>query len=125
MTKTVHGTVHGNTIQLDQNLGVADGQQVEVELKFIEPGKIGAKESCAQPVRWPTILTGMRSLSKSSSPARSSDGLRERLNDAPRGYQHLLGTHAPFCWSGPSLLPIRWRNCHVDGGFGRTIRRSL
>ena len=39
MIKTVHGTVHGNTIQLDQDLSVADGQQVEVELKFIEPDK--------------------------------------------------------------------------------------
>ncbi len=39
MTQTVHGKVHGNTIQLDQDLGVAGGQQVEVELKFIEPDK--------------------------------------------------------------------------------------
>jgi hypothetical protein len=39
MTKTVRGTVHGNTIRLDEDLGVADGQQVEVELRIIEPTK--------------------------------------------------------------------------------------
>jgi citrate lyase beta subunit len=39
MTQTVHGTVHHNTIRLDEDLGVADGQQVEVELKIIEATK--------------------------------------------------------------------------------------
>jgi hypothetical protein len=35
MMKTVHGTVHGRTIQLDQDLGVADGQEVEIQVKLI------------------------------------------------------------------------------------------
>jgi hypothetical protein len=39
MPQTVHGTVHQNTIRLDEDLGVADGQQVEVELKIIEATK--------------------------------------------------------------------------------------
>ena len=29
MTKTLHGKVHGKMIELDEDLGVADGQQVE------------------------------------------------------------------------------------------------
>ena len=33
MTKTIHGTVHGRTIELDEDLGVAEGQQVEVQVK--------------------------------------------------------------------------------------------
>ena len=33
--KTVHGTVHGRTIQLDEDLGVAEGQVVEIQVKLI------------------------------------------------------------------------------------------
>jgi hypothetical protein len=35
MTKTVQGTIHGKTIELTQDLGMADGQQVEVVVKTI------------------------------------------------------------------------------------------
>ena len=31
MTKTVHGKVHGKTIELDEDPGVAEGQEVEIE----------------------------------------------------------------------------------------------
>ena len=31
-TRTIHGKVHGRTIQLDEDLGVADGQEVEVQI---------------------------------------------------------------------------------------------
>lgn len=41
MTKTVHGRVHGNTIELDENLGVAEGQQVEVQVTIIETPQPG------------------------------------------------------------------------------------
>jgi len=34
MTKTVHGVVHGRTIELDEDLGVSEGQEVEVQIKF-------------------------------------------------------------------------------------------
>ena len=37
MTKIVHGTVHGKTIELDEDLGVAEGQAVEVQVKLVEP----------------------------------------------------------------------------------------
>jgi hypothetical protein len=36
MTKTVHGRVHGNTIELEENLGVAEGQKVEVRVITID-----------------------------------------------------------------------------------------
>ena len=39
MTKTVHGTVHGKTIELDEDLGVAEGQQVEVQVRVIPPAR--------------------------------------------------------------------------------------
>jgi formate dehydrogenase assembly factor FdhD len=35
MTKTIHGVVHGKTIELDEDLGVAEGQEVEVQVKVI------------------------------------------------------------------------------------------
>lgn len=35
MSKTLHGKVHGRTIQLDEDLGIADGQEVEVQVKVI------------------------------------------------------------------------------------------
>src|SRR5262249_19710871 len=43
MTKTVHGRVHnGKTIELDEDLGVAEGQEVEVQVKLISPGQSSA-----------------------------------------------------------------------------------
>jgi hypothetical protein len=38
MTKTVQGIIHGKTIELTQDLGMADGQEVEVVVTTI-PGK--------------------------------------------------------------------------------------
>jgi hypothetical protein len=35
MTKTVHGVVHGKTIELDEDLGVFEGQEVEVQVKLV------------------------------------------------------------------------------------------
>ncbi len=35
MVKTVQGTVHGRTIELDEELGVAEGQVVEVQVKVV------------------------------------------------------------------------------------------
>ena len=35
MNKTLHGKVHGKTIELDEDLGVAEGQEVEVQVTVI------------------------------------------------------------------------------------------
>jgi hypothetical protein len=37
MTRTIHGIVHGRTIELDENLGVCEGQSVEVQVKVPRP----------------------------------------------------------------------------------------
>ena len=34
MTKTVRGTIHGKTIELTQDLGLTDGDQVEVTVRL-------------------------------------------------------------------------------------------
>ena len=39
MTKTIHGKVHGKTIELDEDLGVAEGQEVDVQVTIVEPPK--------------------------------------------------------------------------------------
>ncbi len=39
MTKTVHGKVRGNIIELDEDLGVAEGQEVEVQVKVLPSTK--------------------------------------------------------------------------------------
>ncbi len=35
MTRTAHGKIHGKTIELDEDLGVAEGQEVEVQVTMI------------------------------------------------------------------------------------------
>ena len=39
MTKTLHGRVHGRTIELDEDPGVAEGQEVEVQMKVVPPAQ--------------------------------------------------------------------------------------
>jgi hypothetical protein len=39
MTRTQHGKVHGRTIELDEDLGVAEGQGVEVQVNVVQPTK--------------------------------------------------------------------------------------
>lgn len=41
MTKTMHRKVHGRTIQLDEDPGVAEGQEVEVQVRALpKPGRV-------------------------------------------------------------------------------------
>lgn len=37
MSRPIHGTVHGRTIRLDEDPGVAEGQSVEVEITIVAP----------------------------------------------------------------------------------------
>jgi hypothetical protein len=37
MSRTIHGKAHGNMIELDEDLGVSDGQAVEVQITVIGP----------------------------------------------------------------------------------------
>jgi hypothetical protein len=39
MTKTIHGTIHGKIIELDEDLGVAEGLAVEVQVTVIQPSR--------------------------------------------------------------------------------------
>jgi hypothetical protein len=37
MTKIIHGVVHGKTIALEEDLGLAEGQAVELTIRTVEP----------------------------------------------------------------------------------------
>lgn len=39
MTKTLRGVVRGKMIELDQDLGVVDGQEVEIQVTMLRPKK--------------------------------------------------------------------------------------
>jgi hypothetical protein len=63
MTKTLHGKVHGKTIELDEDLGVADGQEVEIQVKVIskatrKPGEgfVRTEGALADDDEWDNIM---------------------------------------------------------------------
>jgi len=37
MTKTLRGTVHGKNIELNEDPGVAEGQEVELQMRVVPP----------------------------------------------------------------------------------------
>lgn len=37
MTKTIHGRIHGRTIEMDEALDLADGEEVEVTVRRARP----------------------------------------------------------------------------------------
>lgn len=39
MNKTFHGTVHGRTILIDEDLGMPEGQKIEVQVKLPQPAR--------------------------------------------------------------------------------------
>jgi hypothetical protein len=62
MTKTTHGKVHGKIIELDEDLGVAEGQEVEVQVRIVEParkwgeGILRTAGALADDSEWDTIM---------------------------------------------------------------------
>jgi hypothetical protein len=63
MTRTIHGRVHGKTIELDEDPGVADGQEVEVQVKVIsrssrQPGEgfLRTEGALADDTEWDAIM---------------------------------------------------------------------
>ena len=63
MTRTMHGKVRGKTIELDEDLGVAEGQEVEVQVKLIpkvarKPGEgfLRTEGALADDPEWDSIM---------------------------------------------------------------------
>jgi hypothetical protein len=63
MTKTIHGKVHGRTIELQEDPGVAEGEEVEVQMKVIpktrrKPGEgfLRTEGALADDTEWDAIM---------------------------------------------------------------------
>lgn len=62
MTKTMYGKVRGKTIEFEEDLGVADGQEVEVEIKLTFPerkwgdGVLRTAGALAEDPHWDAIM---------------------------------------------------------------------
>ena len=63
MTKTTHGKVRGRTIELDEDLGVAEGQEVEVQVRVLPkadrtPGEgfLRTEGALADDAAWDVIM---------------------------------------------------------------------
>jgi hypothetical protein len=63
MTRKIHGKVHGKTIALDEDLGVADGQAVEVQIRVIlktgrKPGEgfMRTEGALADDTEWDAVM---------------------------------------------------------------------
>ena len=62
MTKTIHGKIHGKTIELDEDLGAPDGQEVQVQVTIVQParkwgeGILRTAGALADGPEWDTIM---------------------------------------------------------------------
>jgi hypothetical protein len=75
MTKTIHGKVHGRTIELDEDLGVAEGQEVEVQVRVISkiartPGEgfLRTAGALADDTEWDSIMEQIHRERKGGKP---------------------------------------------------------
>ncbi len=67
MTKSLHGTVHGKTIELDEDLGVAEGQEVFVQVRIVRrttrstgAGLLRTEGALADDEEWDAIMETIR-----------------------------------------------------------------
>ncbi len=62
MTRIIYGKMHGRTIELTEDLGLADGQEVEVQVKVLSPcapwgeGIRRTAGALANKPQWDTIM---------------------------------------------------------------------
>ncbi|HEV3118221.1 MAG TPA: hypothetical protein VGY58_14315 [Gemmataceae bacterium] len=63
MTRTMHGKIHGRTIELDEDPGVGDGQEVEVQVRVLpktgrKPGEgfLRTEGALADDTEWDAIM---------------------------------------------------------------------
>lgn len=80
MIKTLHGRIHGRTIQLDEDPGVADGQEVEIQVKVMprSPRKSGeglvrTEGALADDEEWDAIMEEVHQARKSDRRSQTPD----------------------------------------------------
>ena len=77
MDKVLHGVVHGKTIELNEAPGVADGQEVEVVVKFSMPARRwgdGIRSSAGGWADYPEMDGIMEQIQQNRKLERSSQG---------------------------------------------------
>jgi hypothetical protein len=79
MPKIVHGIVHGKTIELDEDPGVPEGQDVEVQIKVIAPprkwgeGILRTGGALADDPHWDAIMEEVHQARKIERRPQSED----------------------------------------------------
>ena len=80
MTKTIHGKIHGRSIELSEDLGLAEGQQVEVQVKVIQPtrpwgeGLMRCAGALADDPDWDAIMEEIHRARKQERRSLPKDG---------------------------------------------------
>jgi hypothetical protein len=80
MVKTIRGRVHGKTIELNEDLGVADGQEVEIQVKVISPprkwgeGILRTAGALADDPYWDAIMEEIHQARKMDRRPQLEDG---------------------------------------------------
>ena len=123
MTKVAHGKVHGKTIELDEDIGVAEppGGRSSDQIDSAGEGPWGegilrTAGALADDPYWDAIMEEVH-LSRKIEGTAPNGG----MNDAPPGHEHLLGSHAASRRFGPSFLSICGWACNFNGGPGGAV----
>jgi hypothetical protein len=75
MTKTIHGKVHGRTIELDEDLGAAEAQEVNIQVRVISKvarppgdGFLRTEGALADDPEWDSIMEQIQRQRKGGKP---------------------------------------------------------
>ena len=73
MTKMIHGKIRGNTIELDEVLGIPEGQEVEVHVRVVSnvspktvEGFLRTEGALADDLEWDSIMDDIHAARRSS-----------------------------------------------------------
>ena len=92
MTRQVQGVIHGKTIELDGDLGIADGERVFVQVRLAQRHGLGEKAFCDRRESPRTSPASMRRSTRFSGIVNSPrSGMS--MNELLARYEHLLGSH--------------------------------
>ena len=78
MTRIIHGKVHGKTIELDEDLGLAAGQEVEVQITPVPATKVwgeGIRRSAGGWADYPELDAVLEQLYQERKRERRAQGL--------------------------------------------------
>jgi hypothetical protein len=116
MTKTIHGKAHGRIIELDEDLGVAEGQEVEVRVTTAADGPQEFREICqdlhAESQVVAKYLIGNMVAEEGAGAVAEIQSLLERLYDCRFGQGESLKSIVVLLQS--QLNNANWTSPHVD-----------